>query len=202
MDKQFGKGAVLRIGLAKRPGSNRDPDGIDFLGFGARSRRIPARTGCGSLRTGVVRKKTTLALQVIAQARERQAGLPRSSDAEHALDPTYRAKTGRRYRSIAMSRSRITGSRLWRLRARSCHPGLSRWWWWIRWRRWCPRPSWTAKWATVAHGLACPIDVAGHAKDHEGVVARTNTCMVFINQVREKIGVMFGNPETTTGGAR
>ena len=49
-------------------------------------------------------------------------------------------------------------------------------------------------------GLHARLDVAGSAQDSPESVARANACMIFINQVREKIGVVFGNPETTTGG--
>src|SRR5213080_3276306 len=79
-------------------------------------------------------------------------------------------------------RSRITASRRWRSRKRSFARAARILLSWTPWRRWFPRPNSKA------------------LRKLTGIVSKSRTCLIFINQIREKIGVMFGNPETTTGG--
>ena len=142
--------------------------------------------------------KTTLTLHVIAEA-QKKGGICAFVDAEHALDPGYAKKLGVKHRgsSDLAARHRRAGARDRR------HAGPLR-----RHRRY-------------RHRLRCRADAQGRNRRRDGrhahaglqarlmsqalrkltgSISKSNTMVIFINQIRMKIGVMFGNPETTTGG--
>jgi recombination protein RecA len=196
MDKQFGKGAVLRLGA-----DNVIP--VSVISSGCLS--VDAALGVGGFPRGRVVEiygpessgKTTLALQVIAQA-QKLGGVAAFIDAEHALDPGYARKLGVDVDNLLVSQP-DTGEQALEITAALVQSGAID----------------IAVIDSVA-ALVPKAELDGDMGDNHvglharlmsqalrkltGMVARTNTCMVFINQIREKIGVMFGSPETTTGG--
>jgi recombination protein RecA len=196
MDKQFGKGAVLRLGA-----DNVVP--VSVISSGCLS--VDAALGVGGFPRGRVVEvygpessgKTTLALQVIAQA-QKLGGVAAFIDAEHALDPGYARKLGVDVDNLLVSQP-DTGEQALEITAALIQSGAID----------------IAVIDSVA-ALVPKAELDGDMGDNHvglharlmsqalrkltGMVARTNTCMVFINQIREKIGVMFGSPETTTGG--
>jgi len=196
MDKQYGKGAVLRLGSRSALPVTVIPSGsisLDLaLGVGGfpRGRVIeifgPESSG-----------KTTVALQVIAQA-QKAGGSAAFIDAEHALDPKYARNLGVDVDNLIVSQPdfgeqalEITGSLV------GCGAidvvvvdsvaAL------------VPKAELEGEMGDSHMGLHARL-MSQAMRKLTGTVARTNTLLIFINQVREKIGVMFGNPETTTGG--
>ncbi len=196
MDKQFGRGTVLRLG-------SRNALPVAVIPSG--SLALDAALGVGGLPRGRVVEiygpessgKTTLALQAIAEP-NKQGGTAAFVDAEHALDPAYADG------SESISRTCCVSQPDYGEQALEITLGAGRlrnsWMSWssIRSPPWYPRPNSKARWATVTW-VSRPADVAGPAEAHRRS-GSNQTCLIFINQVREKIGVMFGNPETTTGG--
>jgi recombination protein RecA len=140
--------------------------------------------------------KTTLTLHAIANV-QRAGGIAAFIDAEHALDPDYAQKLGVDIDQLLVSQP-DTGSRRWR--SPTC---------------WCVRERSTSS-SSTRRALVPKAEIEGEMGDsHVGLQARlmsqalrkltgglnqTNTTMIFINQLREKIGVFFGSPETTAGG--
>ena len=196
MDKQYGKGAVLRLGSRSALPVTVIPSGsisLDLaLGVGGFPRgRVVEIFGPES--SG----KTTVALQVIAQA-QKAGGSAAFIDAEHALDPKYARNLGVDVDNLIVSQPdfgeqalEITGSLV------SCGAidvvvvdsvaAL------------VPKAELEGEMGDSHMGLHARL-MSQAMRKLTGTVARTNTLLIFINQVREKIGVMFGNPETTTGG--
>src|SRR5579863_3178891 len=196
MDKQFGKGTVLRLGA-----NNAVP--VSVISSGCLS--IDAALGIGGFPRGRVVEvfgpessgKTTLALQVVAQA-QKMGGTAAFIDAEHALDPIYARKLGVDVDNLLVSQPdngeqalEITGA----LIASSAIDvavvdsvaAL------------VPKAELDGEMGDSHMGLQARL-MSQALRKLTSVVSRTNTCLIFINQIREKIGVMFGNPETTTGG--
>ncbi len=196
MDKQFGRGAVLRLGA-----DNVVP--VSVISSGCLS--LDNALGVGGFPRGRVIEifgpessgKTTLALQAIAQA-QKNGGTAAFVDAEHALDPIYARKLGVDIDNLLVSQP-DTGEQALEITAALVQCGAID--------------------AVVVDSVAALVpkaELEGEMGDNHvglharlmsqalrkltGVVSRTNTCMIFINQIREKIGVMFGSPETTTGG--
>jgi recombination protein RecA len=196
MDKQFGKGAVLRLGA-----DNAVP--VTVISSGCLS--VDAALGVGGFPRGRVAEvfgpessgKTTLALQVIAQA-QRQGGTAAFIDAEHALDPTYARKLGVDIDNLLVSQP-DTGEQALEITAALIQSGAIDVAVVDSVAALVPKAELEGEMGDSHMGLHARL-MSQALRKLTGVVARTNTCLVFINQVREKIGVMFGNPETTTGG--
>ena len=196
MDKQFGKGAILRLG-------SKTVVPVAVISSGSIS--LDNALGVGGFPCGRVVEifgpessgKTTIALQVIAEA-QKAGGTAAFIDAEHALDPGYARKLGVDVDNLLVSQP-DHGEQALEITAALVATG--------------------AVAVVVVDSVAALVpkaELEGEMGDsHMGLharlmsqalrkltasVARTNTCLVFINQVREKIGVVFGNPETTTGG--
>ena len=119
-------------------------------------------------------------------------------DAEHALDPGYARKLGVDIDNLLVSQP-DTGEEALEIAETLIKRTRSMSWCSIRSRRWLRRRNWKAKWAIATSALHARL-MSQAMRKLTGVMARTKTCMVFINQIREKIGVMFGSPETTPGG--
>ena len=197
IERQFGKGAIMRMGDTK---AVRDVDVISTGSLG-----LDVALGIGGLPRGRVVEvfgpessgKTTLTLQVIAQA-QRQGGTAAFVDAEHALDPVYAEKIGVDVDSMLVSQP-DTGEQALEIADMLVRSG--------------------AVDVVVIDSVAAltpKAEIEGEMGDsHVGLQARlmsqalrkltanikrSNTLVIFINQIRMKIGVMFGNPETTTGG--
>ncbi|HEX4229418.1 MAG TPA: recombinase RecA [Bryobacteraceae bacterium] len=196
MDKQFGKGSVLMLG-------SRAALPVDVISSG--SIGIDNALGVGGFPRGRVVEifgpessgKTTLALHVIAEA-QRNGGAAAFVDAEHALDPGYASKLGVDTENLIVSQPDYGEQALEIAQALVNSQAID---------------------VIVIDSVAAltpKAEIEGEMGDsHMGLqarmmsqalrkltasVSRANTCLIFINQLREKIGVMFGNPETTTGG--
>jgi len=196
LEKQFGKGSVLRLGST-------DVEPISVISTGAIS--IDAALGVGGFPRGRVVEifgpessgKTTLALQVIASA-QKLGGAAAFIDAEHALDPKYASKLGVDIENLLVSQPdcgeqalEITGalvaSGALDVVVIDSVAAL------------VPRAELEGEMGDSHMGLQARL-MSQALRKLTGAVSKTNTCLVFINQIREKIGVMFGSPETTTGG--
>ncbi len=196
MDKQFGKGSVLMLG-------SRAALPVEVISTG--SIAVDSAIGAGGFPRGRVIEifgpessgKTTLALHAIAEA-QRLGGAAAFIDAEHALDPTYANRLGVDTENLIVSQPDYGEQALEIAQALVNSQALD---------------------VIVIDSVAAltpKAEIEGEMGDsHMGLqarmmsqalrkltasVSRANTCLVFINQLREKIGVMFGNPETTTGG--
>ena len=197
LDRQFGRGTIMRLGDSTVP---RDIDAIPTGSLG-----LDAALGIGGLPRGRVVEiygpessgKTTLSLEVIAQA-QRKGGTAAFIDAEHALDPGYAEKIGLDIDDLLVSQP-DTGEQALEITDTLVRSG--------------------AVDVVVIDSVAAltpKAEIEGEMGDsHVGLQARlmsqalrkltanikrSNTLVIFINQIRMKIGVMFGSPETTTGG--
>ncbi|MHB8718184.1 MAG: recombinase RecA [Candidatus Dormibacteria bacterium] len=196
IERSHGKGAIMRLGDAR---SQR----VEAIPTGALS--LDVALGVGGVPRGRIIEvygpessgKTTLTLHVIAEA-QRQGGVAAFIDAEHALDPQYAARIGVRTDELLISQP-DTGEQALEIVEVLVRSG--------------------AVDVIVIDSVAALVpkaEIDGEMGDsHVGLqarlmsqamrkltaaISRSNTCVIFINQLREKIGVMFGNPETTTGG--
>ena len=196
IEKQFGKGSVLRLGSNEVVQVGVIPSGsvsLDYaLGIGGMPRgRVVEIYGPES--SG----KTTLALHVIAEA-QKAGGTAAFVDAEHALDAAYAGRLGVDVDNLLVSQPDCGEQALDIAQALVASGALD-----VlvvdSVAALVPRAELDGEMGDNHVGLHARL--MSHAlRKLTGVTARTNTCLVFINQVREKIGVMFGNPETTTGG--
>ncbi len=196
LDRQFGRGTVLRLGS-----NNVIP--VTVIPSGSIS--LDAALGVGGFPRGRVIEvygpessgKTTLALHVIAEA-HRAGGTAAFIDAEHALDPVYARKLGVDVDNLLVSQpdygeqaleitAALIGSRVVDVVVVDSVAAL------------VPKAELEGDMGDSHMGLQARL-MSQALRKLTGLVARTNTCLIFINQIREKIGVMFGNPETTTGG--
>ena len=196
MEKQFGKGSVLQLG-------SRNALPVSVISSGSIS--VDAALGVGGFPRGRVVEvfgpessgKTTLALQVIAQA-QAAGGAAAFVDAEHALDPTYARKLGVDIDSLIVSQpdygeqaleitSALVSSGVIDVVVVDSVAAL------------VPKAELEGEMGDSFMGLHARL-MSQALRKITGAVAKANACMIFINQIREKIGVMFGNPETTTGG--
>ena len=196
MEKQFGKGAVLRLGS-----SNVVP--VDVVSSGSIS--VDAALGVGGFPRGRVVEvfgpessgKTTIALQVIAEA-QKQGGTAAFIDAEHALDATYARNLGVDVDNLLVSQPDYGEQALEITSALVASGGVDL----VvvdSVAALVPKAELDGEMGDSHMGLQARL-MSQALRKLTGVVARNNTCMIFINQIREKIGVVFGNPETTTGG--
>jgi recombination protein RecA len=196
MDKQFGKGTVLRLGA-----DNVVP--VSVISSGCLS--VDVALGVGGFPRGRVVEifgpessgKTTLALQVIAQAQKR-GGVAAFIDAEHALDPAYARKLGVDVDNLLVSQP-DHGEQALEITAALVQSGAVDVVVIDSVAALVPKAELEGEMGDSHMGLHARL-MSQALRKLTGAVSRTNTCMVFINQVREKIGVMFGSPETTTGG--
>jgi recombination protein RecA len=196
IEKQFGKGAIMQLG-------EKSADDIQGIPTGALSLDI-ALGGKGLPRGRIVEifgnessGKTTLALHAVASA-QKMGGVAAFIDAEHALDPTWAKRIGVDLESLLVSQpsNAEEALKIAEMLIKSNAVDI-----------------------IVIDSVAALVpknEVEGEIGDsHVGLqarlmsqamrilnptIAKTNTCMIFINQIRQKIGVMFGNPETTSGG--
>jgi len=196
IEKAYGKGAIMRLGADEKID-------VDVIPTGCLS--LDLALGVGGIPRGRVTEifgpeasgKTTLALQVIAEA-QKLGGVAAFVDAEHALDVTYARKLGVRTEDLLISQpdSGEQALEIAEILVRSNAVDM-----------------------VVVDSVAALVprsEIEGEMGDAQmgsqarlmsqalrkltGTIGKTNTSVVFINQIRHKIGVMFGNPETTTGG--
>src|SRR6476620_56293 len=196
IEKQFGKGSVIRLGgqpVQAVPSISSGSISVDYaLGIGGFPRgRISEIFGPES--SG----KTTVALQVVAEA-QRVGGMAAFIDVEHALDPAYARKLGVDVDNLLVSQpdygeqaleitnALITSGSIDVLVVDSVAALV-------------PKAELDGEMGDSFMGVHARL-MSQAMRKLTGIVSKSNTCLIFINQIREKIGVMFGNPETTTGG--
>src|SRR5688500_11962713 len=196
IDKQFGKGSIMRLCSREK---------VDIPAIPTGSLSLDAALGVGGMPRGRVVEiygpessgKTTLALHVIAEAQKR-GGMAAFIDAEHALDATYAAKLGVDTDNMLVSQpdSGEQALEIAEVLIRSnavdvlvidSVAAL------------VPRAELEGDMGDAQMGLQARL-MSQALRKLTSVVAKSGTCLIFINQLREKIGVMFGSPETTTGG--
>jgi recombination protein RecA len=197
IEKQFGKGSIMRLGqkggIAPIEAITTGAISIDYaLGIGGMPRgRVVEIYGPES--SG----KTTLALQVIAQA-QKTGGLAAFVDAEHALDAIYAQKLGVDLDALLVSQP-DNGEQALEIvevlvRSNSVDVVVV-----DSVAALVPRAEIEGEMGESQMGLQARL-MSQALRKLTGAVSKSKTCLIFINQLREKIGVMFGSPETTTGG--
>ena len=196
IDQNFGKGSVMRLGQQQA---------MDVESISTGSLSLDLALGIGGLPKGRVIEiygpessgKTTLALQVVAEA-QKTGGICGFVDAEHALDPVYAKKLGVKTDDLLISQP-DTGEQALEIADTLIKSG-----------------SLSVLVVDSVAALTPKAELEGEMGDHHvglqsrlmsqalrkltGSISKSNTMVVFINQIRMKIGVMFGNPETTSGG--
>jgi len=197
IEKQFGKGSIMRLGqrgaIAPMEAISTGSISIDYaLGIGGLPRgRVIEIFGPES--SG----KTTLALQVIAEA-HRNGGMAAFVDAEHALDAQYAQKLGVDLENLLVSQP-DNGEQALEIvevliRSNSVDVVVV-----DSVAALVPKAEIEGEMGEAQMGLQARL-MSQALRKLTGVVSKSKTTLIFINQLREKIGVMFGNPETTTGG--
>src|SRR6266436_5160233 len=197
IEKQFGKGSILRLG-------SKDPL-VPVAVISTGSISLDAALGIGGFPRGRISEifgpessgKTTIALQVIAEA-QKKGGMAAFIDVEHALDPIYARKLGVDVDNLLVSQPdygeqalEITGA----LVASGSIDVLVV----DSVAALVPKAELDGEMGDSHMGLQARL-MSQALRKLTGIVSKSKTCLIFINQIREKIGVMFGNPETTTGG--
>jgi recombination protein RecA len=197
IEKQFGKGSIMRLGQRNAIAP------IEAISTGAIS--IDYALGIGGLPRGRVIEifgpessgKTTLALQVIAEA-QRSGGMAAFVDAEHALDAQYAQKLGVDLENLLVSQPDHGEQALEivevLIRSNSVDVVVV-----DSVAALVPKAEIEGEMGEAQMGLQARL-MSQALRKLTGVVSKSKTTLIFINQLREKIGVMFGNPETTTGG--
>src|SRR5579872_7024507 len=197
IEKQFGKGSILRLG------SKDAIVPVSVISTGSIS--LDAALGVGGFPRGRINEifgpessgKTTIALQVIAEA-QKKGGIAAFIDVEHALDPIYSRKLGVDIDNLLVSQpdygeqaleitNTLTQSGQIDVLVVDSVAAL------------VPKAELEGEMGDSHMGVQARL-MSQALRKLTGVVSKSRTCLIFINQIREKIGVMFGNPETTTGG--
>ncbi len=196
IEKQFGKGSIMRLG---------DKKVVDIAAISTGSIGLDAAIGIGGLPRGRVVEiygpesagKSTLALHVVAEA-QAAGGVAAYVDAEHALDAEYAGNLGVNINDMLISQPDSGEQALEIVEALIRSGGID-----IvvvdSVAALVPRAELDGEMGDSLPGLQARL-MSQALRKLTAVVARTNTTLLFINQIREKIGVMFGSPETTTGG--
>jgi recombination protein RecA len=197
IEKQFGKGSIMRLGqkdaVTAIPAISTGAVSLDYaLGIGGVPRgRVVEIFGPES--SG----KTTLSLQVIAEA-QKLGGMAAFVDAEHALDAQYAQKLGVDLDNLLVSQPDNGEQALEIVEVLVRSGGVD-----VvvvdSVAALVPRAEIDGEMGEAQMGLQARL-MSQALRKLTGVVSKSKTCLIFINQLREKIGVMFGNPETTTGG--
>ncbi len=196
IERQFGKGSIMRLGA-------KEFAAISAISSG--SIGVDAALGVGGVPRGRIVEifgpessgKTTLSLHIIAEA-QKTGGLAAFIDAEHALDAEYAKKLGVDVDNLLVSQpdSGEQGLEIAEVLVRSgaidvividSVAAL------------VPRAELEGEMGDMQMGLQARL-MSQALRKLTGIVSKSRTCLIFINQIREKIGVMFGNPETTSGG--
>ena len=197
IERQFGKGTVMRLGDSS---ATRD---IDVISTG--SLALDVALGIGGLPKGRVTEiygpessgKTTLTLQVVAEC-QKQGGIAAFVDAEHALDPVYAEKIGVNVDDLLISQP-DTGEQALEITDMLVRSGAVSIVVVDSVAALTPRAEIEGDMGDSHMGLQARL-MSQALRKLTGNIKRSNTMVIFINQIRMKLGVMFGNPETTTGG--
>ena len=197
IEKQFGKGSVMRLGDA---GPSRDIEAISTGSIG-----LDVALGIGGLPKGRVVEiygpessgKTTLTLQVVAEC-QKSGGTAAFVDAEHALDPVYAEKLGVKLDDLLISQP-DTGEQALEITDMLVRSGAVDLIIVDSVAALTPKAEIEGEMGDSHVGLQARL-MSQALRKLTGNIKRSNCMVVFINQIRMKIGVMFGSPETTTGG--
>src|SRR5204863_324756 len=197
IEKQFGKGSIMRLGGIDSTAA------LDAISSGSLS--LDAALGVGGFPRGRVIEifgpessgKTTLALHVIAEA-QKLGGTAAFVDAEHALDANYSRKLGVDVENLLVSQP-DSGEQALEIAEVLIRSGAIDIVVVDSVAALVPRAELEGEMGDAQMGLQARL-MSQALRKLTGIVSKSKTCLVFINQIREKIGVMFGNPETTTGG--
>lgn len=196
IDRQFGKGSVMRLGSDERAPVEVIPTGSIALDVALGIGGLPRGRICeiyGPESSG----KTTLTLHAIANV-QRAGGIAAFIDAEHALDPDYAKKLGVDIDALLVSQP-DTGEQALEIADMLVRSGSIDLIVIDSVAALVPRAEIEGEMGDTHVGLQARL-MSQALRKLTGGLNTTNTTMIFINQLREKIGVMFGNPETTTGG--
>ncbi|NOX89565.1 MAG: recombinase RecA [Calditrichaeota bacterium] len=196
IERNFGKGAIMRLG-------DRVKVDVDVIPTGSVS--LDAALGVGGIPRGRITEiygpessgKTTLALHVIAEAQKR-GGLAAFIDAEHALDPGYAKKLGVDTVNLLVSQP-DNGEQALEIVETLVRSGAIDVVVIDSVAALVPKAEIEGEMGDSHMGLQARL-MSQALRKLTGTVSKSNTSVVFINQIREKLGIMFGNPETTTGG--
>jgi recombination protein RecA len=197
LEKQFGKGSIMRLG------SKEAVVPIAVISTGSIS--FDAALGVGGVPRGRVIEifgpessgKTTITLQIIAEA-QKAGGLAAFVDAEHALDPAYAQKLGVDIDNLLISQPDY-GEQALEIVEALVRSGAIDVLVVDSVAALVPKAELDGEMGDSHMGLQARL-MSQALRKLTGTVSKSRTCLIFINQIREKIGVMFGNPETTTGG--
>jgi len=196
IEKRFGKGSIMRLG---------ERDVSDVPAISTTSLSLDAAIGIGGVPRGRIVEiygpessgKTTLALHVVAEA-QKAGGVAAYIDAEHAMDADYAGKLGVNVDDMLISQPDSGEQALEIAEALVRSNGVD-----VivvdSVAALVPRAELDGEMGDSLPGLQARL-MSQALRKLTAIVAQSNTCFIFINQIREKIGVMFGNPETTTGG--
>ncbi|MDD5543642.1 MAG: recombinase RecA [Acidobacteriia bacterium] len=197
IEKQFGKGSIMRLGAREALVA------VPAISTGCLS--FDAALGVGGFPRGRVIEifgpessgKTTVALHVIAEA-QKKGGMAAFIDAEHAMDAKYAAKLGVDVDNLLVSQP-DSGEQALEIAEVLIRSGAVDVCVIDSVAALVPRAELEGEMGDAQMGLQARL-MSQAMRKLKGIVSKSKTCLVFINQLREKIGVMFGNPETTTGG--
>lgn len=197
IDRQFGKGSVMKLG------DERAKVQIDVIPTGSIS--LDTALGIGGVPRGRIVEifgpessgKTTLALHIIAEA-QKLGGVAAFIDAEHALDASYAKKLGVDVDNLIVSQP-DTGEQALEITETLVRSGALDVVVIDSVAALVPKAEIEGEMGDAQMGLQARL-MSQAMRKLAGAISRTNVCVVFINQIREKIGVLFGSPETTTGG--
>src|SRR5436190_1038419 len=196
IEKRFGKGSIMRLG---------EREISDIPAISTTSLSLDAAIGVGGVPRGRIIEiygpessgKTTLALHIVSQA-QKAGGVAAYIDAEHAMDAQYAGRLGVNVNDLFISQPDSGEQALEIAEALVRSNGVD-----VlvidSVAALVPRAELEGEMGDSLPGLQARL-MSQALRKLTAVVARSNTCLIFINQIREKIGVMFGNPETTSGG--
>jgi len=198
IERQFGKGAIMRLGDSA---SMSEPAGTISSG----SLSVDVALGIGGLPRGRVVEiygpessgKTTLTLHVIAEA-QKLGGNAAFVDAEHALDPVYASALGVDIDNLIISQP-DTGEQALEITEVLIRSGAVDVIVIDSVAALVPKSELEGNMGDPQMGMQARL-MSQALRKLTAIISKSNTCLVFINQIRQKIGVVFGNPETTTGG--
>jgi recombination protein RecA len=197
IERQFGKGAIMRLGA--------EPSALDVSVISTGSISLDAALGVGGIPRGRVTEifgpeasgKTTIALHIIAEA-QKAGGIAAFIDAEHALDPVYAQKLGVKSDELLISQP-DTGEQALEIAETLVRSGAVDIVVIDSVAALVPKAELDGEMGDPQMGLQARL-MSQALRKLTGIISKSKTSMVFLNQIRQKIGMFVGNPETTTGG--
>jgi recombination protein RecA len=197
IERQFGKGAIMRLGA--------EPSALDVSVISTGSISLDAALGVGGIPRGRVTEifgpeasgKTTIALHIIAEA-QMTGGIAAFIDAEHALDPVYAQKLGVKTDELLISQP-DTGEQALEIAETLVRSGAVDVVVIDSVAALVPKAELDGEMGDPQMGLQARL-MSQALRKLTGIISKSKTSMIFLNQIRQKIGMFVGNPETTTGG--